>query len=268
MKKYFSFALLLCLISPFVAKADMLSDGNHNVNTCLFVDNLSMFQNDYTFIISASGHAFPDEFFLKPGNEKDCLHFEGTGTILAVKNSDVSLINQQNPNDTCKPSDPSCEPADWISFPENQKYLFPSHLTFNFDGQLSNESPVYAEHTTIAIDFVGDQKLGMGAHILRHTMMSQTADVIQDATGDPQFWTPLLKQTAPFKDTDSPKLVPPTSTSSTNSTPQPTQTQQQVPTPKKQTFYSQLASPLDTREIIFIILGLVGLGFAVKTWKN
>ncbi len=266
MKKYFSFVLLLCLISPLVAKADMLPDNSHVVSSCLFIDNLRAFP-DYAFVIDGISHGWTDEYVLTQDNEKDCLGFlQGDGTILAVKKSDVNLLNQKNPD-----TSPSAEPVDWIAYPENQKYFIPSNLHVNFDGDLPDSNPIAVEFTTVMIDSVNNTKVT--AHIVRHTFLDKGENIL---LADAKDYDAAFKATAPYKDVSSPTdttvtaasvTTPQPTTTQTPTTP-PTQTQQQIPAAQKPTFYSQLAAPLDTREIIFIILGLVGLGFAIKTWKN
>ena len=255
MKKITALILGLLVFIPSLAHADMIAEGNHSVNSCLFIDNFSQF-SDYTIVVSASGHSFPAEYILDATDEKYCLYGGRETTLLAVRKENIARLKSVNAGTN--------EPIDWVTSPENTKYLIPSNIQLHFDEQLSDKNPVSLELTNVMIDSITDSKVV--AHVVRHTFFNANNQLLECS---PSGCTTInsekeIKSAGPFKDVNSPGYTsqPIKEGSAKQMFPL------QKPSTEVQREPSSLFEPLHAREIIFVLFGIIGLGFAFRTWKK
>lgn len=141
MKYFIAASILFVGLLPGIAKADMIPDNYHTVESCLQIDNLSAYP-DYDFVLSGS-YRFPYSDKITTGENCD---LGGSGTILAIKKTDWDAVKYA--------PEGSEEAGDWSSNSANSSLFITSGLNLSFATTLPDTDAAVSKKYTVHVDAV------------------------------------------------------------------------------------------------------------------
>ncbi len=169
--KYLLSLLVLTSLVPGVVWADVVPNNQHEVNSCLIIDNQGAYPT-YNFWLSGTSRGYGAIKQLFVGDNCDLGGL--SGEIIAIKKTDQSKVRNQS-------TDENVESYVWPTDPANKALVINSDVRVGFESYVPNTSRVVESHTTVHIDsLTASTMTGRMTRVTTKDDMNQVKLVMED----------------------------------------------------------------------------------------